>query len=197
MEQKCELKANRLELIEIKSEARPFAEINRQTLLEALNENFVDKSYVVAWLDHEVLIGLWQNQNFLFYENKPFDLKYVQRLRVFDQQKELLVWRSNGAWKGRLRIDDRGEKTDAVVAHQLLFGTKGKRLSPQYAKIEEDRGTQLVLPLKGIDFDDDDNPSTRVFIKTRNYIKTNAVHQAGYFDCRFVAFTDDHQNELA
>jgi len=194
MEQKCELKANGLELIEIKSEARPFAKINWQALQEALNKNFVGNSYVVAWLDHEVRIGLWQNQNFLFYENKLSDLKYVQRLRVFDQQKELLVWRSNGEWKGRLRIDDQGEETAVVVAHQLLFGTTAKSLNGHFTEIGEKRGTKLILPFANLKVDDQRN---RVFIKTHNYVKTNAVHQAGYFDCRFVAFTDDRRNELS
>jgi len=196
MEANCMLEANGLKLIAIRSIAASLDPIDWDKLQSTLRENFAAPSNVVAWLDYKVLIGLWQNQDFLFHENETFDLKYVQRLRVFDKQKELLVWRSNGGWKGRLRIDDQGEETDVVVAHQLLFGTRGERLSPQFAKLEEDRGTTLVLPLKDIDFDEKDNPSTRVFIKTRNYIKINAVHQAGYCDCRFVAFTDG-QNELS
>ncbi|MGH7455871.1 MAG: type III-D CRISPR-associated protein Csx19 [bacterium] len=198
MAEPCALQANGLELIKLKSVAQPLGEIDYDKLFSLTSENFGEQAYVVAWLDYKVLIGLWQNQDFHFHESKTFDLKYVQRLRIFDKQKELLVWRTNGGWQGRLRSDGQGEKfEDVVVAHQLLFGTKGKRWDPLYAEIKEDRGTKLVLPLADISFDRDGKLDDRVFIKTHNYVKTNSVHQATYFDCRFVAFTDDSQNELS
>lgn len=198
MNEKCELEANGLKFwTGHKSQAEPLGNIDQQVLLRTLNQNFSSLAYAVAWFDHEVLIGLWENQDFRFHESRIFELKYLQRLRVFDANRELHVWRTNGAWKGRLRSDGRGDDTVVVVAHQLLFGTRGKRLSPGFAKIEEDRGTKLILPLQHLHFDKDGNPSTRVCIKTHNYVKTNAVHQATYFDCRFVAFTDANYNELS
>lgn len=118
--------------------------------------------------------------------------------KMIDPRQELHVWRTNGKWKARLRRDGEGENAEAIVAHQLLFGTKGERLSSRYARIREDRGTKLLLPLADVQFDEDEKGvlKERVFIKTHNYIRYNAVHQATYFDCRFVAFTNG-QNELS
>lgn len=194
MEEKCKMEANGLKLIALKSKAEPIDQIDRDKLLSTLRQSFAAPSTVVAWLDYKVLIGLWQNQDFLFYENKPFDLKYVQRLRVFDKQKELLIWRSNGGWKGRLRSDGQGEETGVVVAHQLLFGTTPTPMNGNFTEISEKRGTKLVLPFANLNVDDQ---RKRVFIKTYNYVRTNSLHQATYFDCRFVAFTDDSHNELS
>ncbi len=194
MAEPCALQANGLELIKLKSFARPpdkLGEIDQQKLLVQAGENFSEQAYVIAWLDYQVLIGLWQNNAFRFHNSEKLELKYVQRLRVFDRQKELLVWRTNGAWQGRLRCDNEGERfEEVVVAHQMLFGTKGRRLDSPFAEIKEDRGTKLILPLAEISFDGEEKLDDRVFIKTHNYVKTNAVHQATYYDCRFVAFTD-------
>ncbi len=198
MDEKCELKANGLELVSLKSKAEPLCLIDQPRLHTILTENFTNQAFVVAWLDHSVMIGLWNGKGFEFYDAGNLDLKYLQRLRVFDPRQELHVWRTNGKWKARLRRDGEGENAEAIVAHQLLFGTKGERLSSRYARIREDRGTKLLLPLADVQFDEDEKGvlKERVFIKTHNYIRYNAVHQATYFDCRFVAFTNG-QNELS
>jgi CRISPR-associated protein (TIGR03984 family) len=194
MDEQCQLKANGLELITNKqSKADPLGEVDQPKLYSILKENFASRAFAVAWLDYEVLIGTWQGSDFRFYDNRPLNFKYVQRLRVFDANKEMHVWRTNGVWKARLRIDDEGDDMDVVVAHQLLFGTTPSALNGGFTEISEKRGTKLILPFSNLKVDDERN---RIFIKTHNYVKPNAVHQASYVDCRFVAFTDDKYNEL-
>lgn len=195
MEEKCALIANGLQLGKFKSKPEKLGEIDKHILYTKLYEEFTGPSYIVIWFDHEVLIGMWQDKKFIFFnkefKKEHFELKYIQRLRVFNLDKELHIWRTNGLWKARFRTDYKGEESETVVvAHQLLFGTRGKRLSQDFVVIEEERGTKLSLPLKDISFDKNDTPNVRVHIKTHNYIKTNAVHQTTYCDCRFVAFTD-------
>lgn len=188
MEEKCNLEANGLKLIELHSYAEPVNDIDRDKLYVVLRENFAGKCYVVAWLDYKVLIGTWEDEAFHFYKGEQFEQKFIQRLRVFNQQKEFLVWRSNGRLKGRLRTDDfSGTGTTAVVAHQVLFGTTSQALNAHFTEISEVRGTKLILPFSNVKVD---NKRSRVFIKTHNYVTFNAVHQATYSDCRFVAFTD-------
>jgi CRISPR-associated protein (TIGR03984 family) len=194
MDEQCKLEANGLKLITKQSQAEPPSEIDQQRLYSILKNKFVDRTFAVAWLDYDVLLGTWQGSDFRFYDNRPLNLKYVQRLRVFDANKELHVWRTNGVWKARLRSDDEGDDVDVVVAHQLLFGTTPSALNGGFTEISEKRGTKLVLPFSNLNVDDGRN---RIFIKTHNYVKPNAVHQASYVDCRFVAFTDDNHNQLS
>jgi len=190
MKDKFEFKPMGLELTRFPSQAMPIKEFGQKTLHAQLNENFED-AYVVVWLDYKVLIGQWSKQDFHFFDGETFEFKYVQRMRVFNTIKEILVWRTGGGWKGRLRIDREGEIVDVVIAHQLLFGTqKGKHSNALFTEIEEKRGTKLILPLSNLNFDKEGYLNPRVFIKTHNYIKPNSIGQATYFDCRFVAFTD-------
>ena len=189
MDEKCELKANGLELVSLKSKAEPLCLIDQPRLHTILTENFTNQAFVVAWLDHNVMIGLWNGKGFEFYDAGNLDLKYLQRLRVFDPRQELHVWRTNGKWKARLRRDGEGENAEAIVAHQLLFGTKGERLSSRYARIREDRGTKLLLPLADVQFDEDEKgrpQRARFSSRPTTTSGTNTVHQATYFDCRFV-----------
>ena len=178
---------NGLVLHTIKSRSEHFDRIDN--LDEYLSE-ISGKSFVIAYLDYKVLIGTCENSKFSFCCNEIIEAKHLQQLRVFNNDMELLVWRSNDYLKGRLRTDSEGETTEVVDAHQVLFGTESKPepLDSLYTKIFEDRGTELSLPFSGLTVDVKENRKNRVFIKTRNYIDYNKVQQAGYVDCRFLGF---------
>ncbi len=196
MNHKFEIVANGLQLTSFLSTAFSINDVDNHKLNEYLRKYF-DTAKIVLWLDNEVRIGLWSKNVFQFYQSNYFDFKYVQRLRAFNNDKEIHIWRSGEEWKGRIRIDnDGGKETDVVIAHQLLFGTKGEQLDSQFIKLEEKRGTNLILPIANFKYDDKSNPQGRVFIKTHNYVKTNKIGQATYFDCRFVAFTNGKKELL-
>lgn len=190
------METNGLELIEIGSTVtRPFESKPDENPEDVLMENIKEKSFAVVWLDYKVLIGTWDGKDFQFYDNKPFENKYLQRMRVFNKDREMLIYRTGNGFKGRLRIDDKnGTDYWVIVAKQVLFGTKkGEKCNNNYTEITEKRGTSLVLPFGGLDVDD---KKERIFIKTHNYIDYNAVNQATYVDCRFVDFTDKNSTSL-
>ena len=189
---------NGLELIEIGSTVIcPFESKPDNSPEDVLMENIKEKSFAVVWLDYKVLIGTWDGKDFQFYNDETFENKYLQRMRVFNKDREILIYRTGNGFKGRLRLDDKnGTGTEIIVANQVLFGTqKGKKCNDSYTEITEKRGTSLVLPFGELDVDDNDKKN-RVFIKTHNYIDYNAVKQATYVDCRFVDFTDENNATL-
>ena len=186
------MEANGLELKTIHSEVQSVSvSVSKENLNSIIQSYFDEKSFAVAYLDYAVLIGTWENNAFHFPDNKQFEPKYIQKLRVFNSDKELLLWRTSGGLKGRLRKDDKnGSGTDVVIAKQVLFGTRlGKSCDENFTEITEDRGTKLILPFADINIDDNDKRN-RICIKTYNYIGYNAVKQATYVDCRFVSFCD-------
>jgi len=184
------MERNGLELIRCDSEAKKIDKI--EDLQSEIENNFKEKSFVVAYLDYEVLIGTWKDASFHFYNDKKIENKYIQKLRVFDKDKELLAWRTSTGLKGRLRTDKKqGTGTYVVVAHQVLFGTEKENLYGNFTGITEGRGTTLILPFDDIKFDKEGKLVSRICIKTHNYVGYNAVNQATYVDCRFVCFTDE------
>ncbi len=180
------LENNGLKLKKIKSTVLP---VNiTKSLKQEISERIKSDAYVVAYLDYAVLIGKFKNDEFQFYNNEQFQDRFAQRIRIFQNDRELHIWRCNdNNFKGRLRIDDEtGEETVAVDAYQVMLGTNTERLG-EYTKLIEERGAELILPLKNISVDD---KKKRLFLKTRNYIGYNPIQQAGYVDCRFVEITD-------
>jgi len=178
----------------IKSTATYLGEI--RNLFDTAKEHTQKKSYVVLYMDYEVRIGEFEKGNFRFFHEDAFDPKFLQRLRIFNKDEELHIWRSGKKLFGRLRKDGKGDETPVVEADQVLFGTLAE---PQngWTRLSEKRGTALIIPGK---FDADEN-TKRVAIRTRNYIgymeykgfrKVSeamlAPHQATYQDCRFVEF---------
>jgi CRISPR-associated protein (TIGR03984 family) len=144
---------------------------------------------VVAYLDYGVFIGLLKKENdsfeFIFNEKIDIEDKYIQKIRIFDKNEELLLWKSNNTLKGRLRIDESGSGSEYVDVSQVLFGTKTENIDDNFTKlIEEDRRISITIPSKFAT----SNDKKRVAIKTRNYVEYNEIFQATYTDCRFIEF---------
>jgi CRISPR-associated protein (TIGR03984 family) len=185
-------KTNGFRLMELGSEVKPVAGLdaeNEKSFLSIVEGIFSQKAFAVAWMHYAVRIGTWHRGGFHFHDRSGLPLKHTIRLRVFDNDGELFIWKTRQGLKGRLRRDDRqGNGTHVVEAIQVLFGTKILDYSLEsYTKITEDRGTTLVLPFSGIHLDD---KQSRMFIKTHNYVGYNKINQATYDDCRFVSFRD-------
>ncbi|MFW0884778.1 CRISPR-associated protein Csx19 [Candidatus Acidulodesulfobacterium sp. H_13] len=140
------------------------------------------ESNVVAYLDNEVLIGRYDG-NFSFPEDKRIEKRFIRRLRIFNKDEELHLWRSNGRLNGRYRSDSEGEETYAIEANQVIFGTKAE-ICNEYTILTEQRGTKITIPGKW----ETDNKRMRVAIKTRHYIGYKNGYQAAYVDVRFVKF---------
>ncbi len=182
------MNTNKLEFKKIGSAMEPYNNIKSGELMTILNAKITETAFAVVFLDDRVLIGTLENNNFHFFDNQTVEPKYIQRIRVFDMNREFHAWRSRGCLKGRLRIDnDKDDDVDVVVAKQVLFGTKDKARSDGFTEIWEDRGTRLILPFSNLTVDKQGN---RIFILTHNYIDYNTAGQATYTDCRFVSFAD-------
>lgn len=152
---------------------------------------FPEPAFAFALMDHAARLGLFGNEEFMFYDSLPLEFKFLHSLRVFNEKQELFIWRKNqDSFYYRLRVDEVEVGEDFVVdAHQLLWGTlKEKINNNEWLRLEEDRGIEIFLPACAV-------PETakRVWLKTRNYIGYNEFSQAGYVDCRFVGFAEGRE----
>lgn len=173
-------------LASVKSKAEPYSMSDFDSLVKHWGNN---KGYFVVYLDYEVRIGRFCNGKFNGENFKP---KFIQKMRLFNQSKELYIWRKEeNVFSGRLRVDEAGDDVIVVDAWQAIYGTKCKEEGGD-TFLSEDRGTNLVLPFTGL-HEKNDLP---IRIHTRNYIGYNELGQAGYEDCRFVAFTDKDTEPL-
>jgi len=135
-------------LITLKSETETF-DIPSGKLEQIISDKIKAISLAVAYMDHTVLIGKYENSKFLFYDGQKLEEKYLQKLRVFNDKEEFLIYRSSEAFKGRLRKDGIGNDIEAMEACQVLFGTDVKPLGT-FSKIFEERGTEVILPFTGL-----------------------------------------------
>lgn len=113
------------------------------------------------------------------------NMEELVRLRIFDEQKEMHIWRSNGELKGRLRTDTIGKETSYVEVNQVMNGTKFINEGNGNIIATEEKGINYVLPFINLE-NIDSEKKDRIVLVTRNYIDYNDISQAGYVDCRFV-----------
>jgi CRISPR-associated protein (TIGR03984 family) len=166
--------------------------LNSSEFISKINEIGLENNTfdVVGYFDQKVLIGNYKNHCFSFYNNEDPEIKFIQKLRIFNIKEEYLIWRSSGGYKMRHKIDSEGpgNEEEAVDSYQALSGTRSEKLNDGYVSLFEDRGTKIIMPEPpgfGAGINDE---KRRVFIKTRNYIKYNDSSEAYYYDCRFVEF---------
>jgi CRISPR-associated protein (TIGR03984 family) len=185
---------NGLKLFELSSETRaisPIVDIENLSigdLLQIIGKFLTLKSLVVAYLDYKVLIGNYSDNSLTFCNSESIEPKYIQRIRIFNKNEELFLWRREGNLEGRYRKDDeKGKGSWIVESNQVLFGTIARKIEKGFTEISEARGTKIILPFDNISVDEKNN---RIKIKTYNYVGFNEIHQATYMDCRFAEFTD-------
>ena len=157
-----------------------------------------ENAWFIAYLFHRVVIGQIKDGKFKYYQDDKNDvvLANIQKLRVFNKDAELFVWRTAlGGFKARLREDEKSTGHDSVQgmvdANQVLFGTKIERIDDTYVKLKEDRGTEIIMPLaeSGIKDSEINERTGRLCIHTRSYIGfIEDTGQATYEDVRFVEF---------
>ncbi|HHY79109.1 MAG TPA: TIGR03984 family CRISPR-associated protein [Thermoanaerobacter sp.] len=159
-----------------------------EDLQKNINENFREEGYIVAYLDYKVIIGRVNKNNLKFYNDETFDPKFIVKMRVFNKDKELLLWRQDECkFKGRIRLDNEGDIIQHLVeADQILSGNP-QSINDEWTMLKDARGTEIYIPYlhNPKHFIDDS-----LAIKTRNYVTYNEIGQAGYTDCRFVTFCE-------
>jgi CRISPR-associated protein (TIGR03984 family) len=186
------MKNNGLKYNKVNTSSKPVGITSDEDILENAPQN----AWFISYLFHRVVIGQIKNGQFEYYQDTkiPNDvtLSNMQKLRVFNKDTELFVWRTNsGKHKARLRIDGNGLEQGVVDANQVLFGTKAEILDQKYSILKEDRGTEIILPLTelGIKVTDINKAKGRLCIHTRSYVGfIEETGQATYEDVRFVKF---------
>lgn len=184
------MKTNGLKKSNILSNVKPLVIKSNQDVLQ----NFTGNGWFIAYLFHRVVIGQFIDGALDYFQKESGDvnIENLIKLRIFDANSELYVWRTNlGGFKGRLRTDGVGSFTDVVDAKQVIFGTKAELIGESYMKLSEKRGTEIIMPLADIGISENaiNDMDGRLCIQTRSYIGViKETGQASYEDVRFVEF---------
>ncbi len=164
-------------------------ETDFKEILKKAGENF-SEAFVILWLHYEVLFGTYRNGGLNFYKKLPNDFeKYLIKARIFDEEKELYVWREKDSkFSGRLRKDGTGkDEIEFVESKQVMYGKKFERIGNGFTKVSETKGIEYIVP--DICFNTHNNlneSGITLVLYSRNYIGYNQIGQAGFVDCRFV-----------
>lgn len=191
-----EKNSNGLSLLRIFSGVKPGqTKENDFNLLTLIDTEFgKSEGWAVLYLVYGIRFAKYENSTLSFYNNEANDFKkYGISARIFNKDKELKIWKEGDTFFWRLRTDSENgaKKVDVVEAQQIMWGTITDDLGDGWTCLTEERGTELIIPLK-IDIpkqnpeDKEKEPLKRAAIKTRNYIFYINDALASYCDDRFV-----------
>ncbi len=144
----------------------------------------------VAWFHHALYFGSLQNGRLTFPEmtdsDKSIDWhKHLVRLRIFDSNQEVHIWREAGGLRGRWRLDGQGDSVPYIDSKAPLLGAiVADPADDKAITLKEDRGWNKKVPLPA----SHQNGSIHLFLQTRHYLEVHPdTHQMGYVDARFVS----------
>lgn len=143
------MSGNGLKPIKIKTKTKYYDNITKlQDILDIIGNDSYD--FVLYHFSY-VSFGKIVNGNILHYDNLsiPDDLSNIIKLRIFNENSELLVFNSNDKLKARLRIDNNndGGETDVIEAEQITYGTWNvDSKNPDFDLIYEESGNQFYIP---------------------------------------------------
>ncbi|MBD3377440.1 TIGR03984 family CRISPR-associated protein [candidate division KSB1 bacterium] len=175
----------------------------------------------VFYFDYGIFFSLWDGSKFHFADSgqdvMTDHFKYLQLAHIFNETREVKIWRDGkGKHFFRIREDTNdGNNTngiDAVMANQNLWGTKTCSYSEKtisrtveiskhkfdkkiyWTTLTEDRGVELVVPLREKFEIPDNNDKIRLAIQTYHYIDYLPNGLATYADSRFVDIVKREEN---
>ena len=168
-------------------------------------KDFIDEKFegqkanTFVMLYHLAALGIYQSGGFILPFEETITKANLRYLRIFDEEKECFVWKSEdddvGIFRLRYRLDeeDLGQEPNALDAKQLLWGTKiasHPEAGADWKLLKEDRGVQINIHKDLLPNNYKVDTKNRLWLITRNYVDYNDVCQAGYVDSRFVGITD-------
>lgn len=110
---------------------------------EIFNE---DTAYILLKESNEVSVGLYKNKDFIFKNEVLQNKDLFIDMRIFNNEKELYIWKSKYDFKNRIRIDNEGKEYDFYDEELLLWGNKIKN-DGIFMELEEEKIKKYYIPI--------------------------------------------------
>ncbi len=167
------------------------AEVSMESL-ESLcrEEKLSGQSTAVVWAMQTVSFGLWDGTH-LTLEREDILPEDMEKIRIFNEDEELLLIREEEGFRGRHILDEAGKGTYAVDSASPLWGERveAEGLPEGFVCLQDAaRGITLRLPYEG--------PGKRLLLVTRSYIRSDAkTGLSGYGDVRYLRIVAKEERE--
>lgn len=151
-----------------------------QQRLEKLSEEGFDQGYGLFYLDHAVFWSRIENGILRLHEGEAVESRYIQKARIFNRDRELLIYRrGDGRYNLRLRVDGSGDSVEVMDDRQVLLGAADGSSETAFTELSEDAGSSGWVPARI-------SSGKRAALITRNYIQYANDLLAGFVDSRLM-----------
>jgi len=163
----------------------------KQDNIKELIKSCTDKKenyFAIAHKNHEVLIGIYRNGDFLFYQNRELEPEFLLELRIFNDLFELHILKMNDdEFLYRVRTDETGEEVEVYDEEHAVFGTSIEDLGNGWKALRESRGTCIQVPFN---LSESDGKAPLLYYRVRNYIGYDKDDHIHFYDARLCGFLD-------
>lgn len=139
--------------------------------------------YLLVYKHHEIQIGMIDNGQIVLERQEELTRDYLKELRVFSEQGELHIWKQQGKFKYRLRVEEEKGNITVYDETNVMWGLEPNKADNRVIE-EPGRGMSLQLPFSVT--------KTQLPLKytVRNYFDYDDNGLIRFNDARLVQFLD-------
>ena len=157
--------------------------MDKNKIMELINNNNIQEAYVLAIFDNMVCIGKLENNELYFYKNVNFE--FCSQIRIFNKQMELKIFQiDNQIYSKLLKDEDYEDKLDDE--YMFVVGNKIVQNDDKFTVLEQ-IGKKIAIPLKIANSDLEKG----LRLVVRNYCKIDDNFQVTIPESRLVGFSFD------
>lgn len=171
-----------------------------EDLLKLTKELFLEKAYVYVVMDYAVAFGVYKGGQFTLgvgerevTEGLPWE--YIQELRVFNEEKEMCLFRQGSILTGRTLLEVELEEIQNGISVvraeeiQKLWGSLSIKNHSGWYVLTSARGTRIQIPVFYQEELQEIKIGTEIGLKVCRYFQTNiATGNISLKDVRITGF---------
>ena len=155
--------------------------MDKNKIIEIINNYNIQSAYILATFDNMVCIGKLENNEFNFYYNVNFNL--CSQLRIFNKQMELKIFKvDNEIYTKLIKDEDYEDKLEDE--YMFVSGNKIVESNENFTVLEQ-LGRKIALPLKLTNSDLEKG----IRVVVRNYCEIDSNSQVVICESRLLGFS--------
>lgn len=158
--------------------------IDKSQIIDLINDEFDKDVYGIYIAKNVSDIVLLKNKKLLLY-NDEVNYDFLLELRIFDEHKEIYIWKSGSSFKYRIRVDrEKDDYTDIIEKKYYIWGTS-LNVESNWLTLIEERGTRIHIYSK-------EKLKLPLSYRVINYLKKNDDGTVCFMDNRIAGIYDSN-----
>lgn len=163
--------------------------ISKDKIISKINENNMEKAYVIAYFYNKVCVGFFEDNDIYFNDTVNYD--FLTQIRIFNKEKEIIYVFNEDTESFDFSIVEDENNEDVLDEYMMISGNKIKSKNNSFTTITQ-IGKCVDLPFEV----NEEEVKNGIRLVVRNYFKEDENNQVVISKSRLVGFSKTDGGDL-